>query len=41
LIKGSGGVFDVKADGVLVFSKDKEGRFPRPDEIVEALRKRV
>ena len=39
LIKGSGGVFDVAADGVLIFSKHREGRFPDTAEIVQALRK--
>jgi selenoprotein W-related protein len=34
---GGGGVFDVTADGKLVFSKHKEGRFPEHDEILRAL----
>ena len=38
LIKGDAGVFDVVADGKLVFSKHDEGRFPGEDEVVEALR---
>lgn len=38
LIEGSGGVFDVVADGKLLFSKKKEGRFPEPAEILQALR---
>jgi selenoprotein W-related protein len=38
LIEGRGGVFDVVADGTLLFSKKKEGRFPEPDEILRALR---
>ena len=29
--------FDVLADGELVFSKQREGRFPEEDEIVAAL----
>jgi predicted Rdx family selenoprotein len=29
--------FDVIADGRLVFSKQREGRFPDPDEILAAL----
>jgi selenoprotein W-related protein len=37
LIPGSGGVFDVKADGQLVFSKKVAGRFPENREIIEAL----
>jgi selT/selW/selH-like putative selenoprotein len=38
LIKGDDGVFDVVADGNLVFSKHATGRFPEEHEIVEALR---
>jgi len=37
LIKGSGGVFDVRVDGALVFSKHREGRFPEPGEIVRRI----
>jgi len=37
LIKGADGVFDVSADGVLVFSRDRAGRFPTAGEIVKAL----
>lgn len=39
LIVGSRGVFDVVVDGVLVFSKDKAGRFPQAAEILGALGK--
>jgi len=39
-IKAGGvGQFDVDADGVLIFSKHKESRFPEHDEIIRALRK--
>ncbi len=38
LIKGDNGVFDVVADGKLIFSKHKEGRFPEDAEILTALR---
>jgi selenoprotein W-related protein len=37
LIKGSGGVFDVAADGVLIYSKHRTGRFPDNAEILQAL----
>lgn len=30
-------MFDVTADGALVFSKHKEGRFPDTDEVLAAL----
>ena len=33
LIEGSGGVFDVKVNGKLVYSKKATGRFPEHDEI--------
>lgn len=35
LIEGSGGVFDVRVNGELVFSKKIAGRFPEDHEIVE------
>jgi selenoprotein W-related protein len=41
LIKGSGGVFEVRADGERVFSKKQLGRFPNPGEVIEALRARA
>lgn len=37
LIPGGGGVFDVVADGKLVFSKKEAGRFPENDEVLEKL----
>ena len=33
LIEGSGGVFEVKVDGRLVYSKKATGRFPENDEV--------
>jgi selenoprotein W-related protein len=33
LIPGGGGIFDVKVDGKLVYSKDASGRFPQPGEV--------
>jgi selT/selW/selH-like putative selenoprotein len=41
LIKGSKGVFDVTADGDLIFSKHSAGRFPDNDEVLQALRGRA
>jgi selenoprotein W-related protein len=38
LLQGSGGVFDVTADGALVYSKHRTGRFPDNAEVVQALR---
>jgi selenoprotein W-related protein len=37
LIAGSGGIFDISADGRLIFSKKQKGRFPDSDEIVRLL----
>jgi len=42
LIKGDKGIFEVRADGELVYSKKACGdRFPDGAEVVEALRKRL
>ena len=32
------GVFDIEVDGVTVFSKDKEGRFPIEGELVKRIK---
>lgn len=40
LIAGDDGIFDVVADGDLIFSKHAEQRFPEHDEIIAALRAR-
>jgi selT/selW/selH-like putative selenoprotein len=37
LIKGARGVFDVKVDGRLVFSKHQVGRFPEHAEVLSQL----
>ena len=37
LIKGDRGIFDVKADGKLIFSKHKVGRFPNDGEVAGLL----
>ena len=36
----SGGVFEVAADGDLVFSKKEMGRFPEDEEVLVPLRNR-
>lgn len=38
LVKGANGVFDVVAEGTLVFSKYRDARFPDAAEIVTALK---
>ena len=37
LIEGGGGIFDVKKDGELIYSKHETGRFPEHDEITDML----
>jgi selenoprotein W-related protein len=37
LIEGAGGIFDVKVDGKLIFSKHESGRFPEDAEILDQL----
>ena len=37
LIKGERGVFDVKVDGHLVFSKSQTGRFPMLGEVADEI----
>lgn len=37
LIAGHSGIFDVHVDGNLVFSRHEEGRFPEPQEILDAI----
>ncbi|HEV7394825.1 MAG TPA: Rdx family protein [Burkholderiales bacterium] len=38
LIRGSGGIFDVTADGALIYSKHRTGLFPENAEVLQALR---
>ena len=37
LIAAGKGIFDVVADGRMVFSKHAVGRFPEDDEVIDAL----
>jgi selenoprotein W-related protein len=37
LLQSSGGVFDVKADDTLVFSKKAAGRHAAPGEVLKAI----
>jgi selT/selW/selH-like putative selenoprotein len=37
LIKSSGGAFEIRQDGKMIFSKLQEGRFPDSAEIVKKL----
>jgi predicted Rdx family selenoprotein len=39
LIKGSGGVFDIRKDGELIYSKHQSNdQFPEHEQIINALR---
>ncbi len=40
LIRSSGGVFEVVADGALVYSKKATGEFPDEEKLVAALSRR-
>jgi len=37
LIKSSGGAFEIRREGELIFSKLQIGRFPESEEVIEAL----
>ena len=37
MVEGAKSQFDVVAEGALVFSKQRKGRFPEEDEILSAL----
>ena len=41
LMPGTGGVFDVRLDGELIFSKRSAGRFPESKELKQLIRDRV
>jgi selenoprotein W-related protein len=41
LIPGTGGVFEVRVDGQLVWSRKDEGRFPEAKELKQRVRDRV
>lgn len=38
LLRGKSGVFDVRLDGKLIFSKHDAGRFPEEGEVEELIR---
>ncbi|HKP62282.1 MAG TPA: SelT/SelW/SelH family protein [Polyangiales bacterium] len=41
LVPGTGGVFDVKLDGALLFSRAAEQRFPEAAELKQRVRDRI
>ena len=38
LIEGGGGIFDVKVDGKLIYSKQQTGRFPESGEVLKLIK---
>jgi selenoprotein W-related protein len=41
LVPGTGGVFEVRADGATVWSRKGEGRFPEAKELKQRIRDRI
>ena len=41
LVPGSGGIFEIRLDGEILFSKKSAGRFPESKEIKQMLRDRI
>jgi selenoprotein W-related protein len=41
LVPGMGGVFEVRLDGDLIFSRKEQGRFPESAELKQLVRDRV
>ena len=41
VVAGTGGVFDIRVDGELVFYKKMLGRYPDPDDVLPLIRERI
>jgi selenoprotein W-related protein len=41
LVPGTGGIFEVRVDGELVWSRKEQGRFPEAKELKQRVRDRV
>lgn len=41
LVPGTGGIFEIRCDGVLLYSRRAEGRFPEAKEVKQLVRDRV
>tara|TARA_B100000902_G_scaffold344968_1_gene350681 strand:+ start:402 stop:545 length:144 start_codon:yes stop_codon:yes gene_type:complete len=41
LIPGYKGIFDVKVNDTLIYSKHATGRFPEPEEIISGFKKTI
>jgi selenoprotein W-related protein len=41
LVPGTGGIFEVKLDGELIYSRKQAGRFPESKELKQLIRDRI
>jgi selenoprotein W-related protein len=41
LVPGTGGIFEVRVDGEVVFSREQEGRFPESKELKQRVRDHI
>ena len=41
LVPGTGGIFEVRLDGKLIFDRNTEGRFPESKELKQLVRDRI
>jgi len=41
LVPGTGGIFEVRVDGELIYSRNQEGRFPESKELKQLVRDRI
>jgi selenoprotein W-related protein len=41
LVPGTGGIFEVRVNGELVFSREQEGRFPESKELKQRVRDHI
>ena len=41
LVPGTGGIFEVRVDGEVIFSRNREGRFPESKELKQLVRDRI
>lgn len=41
LVPGEGGIFEIRVDGELLFSRKQRGRFPESKELKQLLRDRI
>lgn len=41
LVPGTGGIFEVRLDGEVIFSRQEQGRFPESKELKQLVRDRI